>query len=127
MMASIEGGSRFELLVGRFCDGTLNECEDRELVAMLEANPELARRFVQQARMERLIASTTGEEKSDVEFRSAVLRSLELLQDDTQTQQFADKVVQMVKSRPSRRSHKRISLKKKPVEVSRMPLMIAVS
>jgi len=122
MMADVDGGSRFELLVGRFCDGTLTESEDRELVAMLENNTQLARRFVQQARMERLIAGTTGEQRSETEFRSAVLRSLELLQDESQTQQFADSVVQLVKARPSYRGPKRISLKRKPADGSRLPL-----
>src|SRR5476651_2613315 len=86
--------TQFEALAGRFFDGELTDAEDRELVAMLEADPVLAKRFVEMARLDRALAAISSPHRvSDAAFDAAVRKGLEL-SSDGESREFAAVVVQ---------------------------------
>lgn len=99
---------RFNHLVGLFFDGRLSDDEDRELVALCEADPSMGRRFLDQARMERALAGLSGGLVSEDEFLAAVERSVALVQDRENTRRFTEKVVKRVRSISVRRVSRRV-------------------
>lgn len=99
---------RFSHLVGLFFDGRLSDDEDRELVALLEADPSMGRRFLDQARMERALAGLSGGLVPEDEFLAAVERSVALAQDRENTRRFTEKVVKRVRSISVRRVSRRV-------------------
>lgn len=98
---------RFNHLVGLFFDGRLTDDEDRELVALCEADPSMGRRFLDQARMERALAGISGGLVPEDEFLAAVERSVALVQDRENTRRFTEKVVKRVSSISVRRVSRR--------------------
>lgn len=101
-------GSRFEWLAGRFIDGQLTEAEDRELVALLDANPVHAQRFLRQMAYERLMAALTDPHRmADGLFVQAVQRSVHLLNDADGNERFAKHVVALVRGQRTGHSVRR--------------------
>ncbi len=101
--------TQFESLVGRFFDGELTDAEDRELVAMLEADPTLAKRFVEMARLDRALAAIASQHRvSDAAFDAAVRKGLEL-SEEGESREFAAVVVQMVRDGSDRRRTRRLA------------------
>ena len=100
--------SRFEHLAGRFFDGALSVGEDQELAQLLSEHTELARRFVEQAWMERLVAGTADPRRqTDPDFARVVRRSLELSGENGGSAEFAEEVVKAVRARALRRAPSR--------------------
>ena len=99
----------FEVLVGRFFDGELTDAEDREFVALLEADPVLARHFVEMARLDRALSAISSPHRvSDAAFDAAVRKGLEF-QGDTESREFAAQVVQLVRDGSDRRRTRRLA------------------
>ncbi|MCW8130234.1 MAG: FecR domain-containing protein [Planctomycetota bacterium] len=90
---------RFEDLLGRFFDGPLPEADDRDFAGMLAGDPAKAGRFLEQVRMEALLAGLASPARaSEPAFVAAVKRGVELAEDKIDTKNFADEVVKRVKS-----------------------------
>jgi hypothetical protein len=102
--------NRFEWLAGRFFDGELSEAEDREFVALLEADAALGRRFLEMARLDCAISALVSSHRvSDAAFEAAVRKGLEFQRDD-ESHRFAQHVVALVREGSERRRTRRLSL-----------------
>jgi hypothetical protein len=88
---------RFDVLVGRFFDGLLTESEDQELVLLLDFEPELAKRFLVQVEVERiLILQGDPRRVSNQAFVDSVSRGIQLIKDTPDSQRFAKQVAELI-------------------------------
>ena len=100
---------RFELLTGRFFDGLLDEHEDLELSRLLTSNSEFAKYFVSQVRIEHAIIGLSHSERlADQAFADAIQRSVELMENEVESERFAGQVVTLLRARTSVRSRSRV-------------------
>jgi len=106
-----ESISRFEYLAGRFFDGSLDEHEDQELAGILKADGTLAERFLEQARIERLIGYGSDPARlSDEAFADTVMRSI-AFEDPVESERFAHNVVRAVRENVGMSTSRRLSLR----------------
>ena len=130
MVDTVESDLRFEHLAGRFFDGLLNAVEDEEFVALLQSRPELARRFVLQARTERIIFGLTASERlGNHAFTQAITRSVALLDNEVENERFAREVVKLVRDGAASRTGRQSGMlrARRRTEQSKLPLTIGIA
>ena len=130
MVDTVESDLRFEHLAGRFFDGLLNAGEDEEFVALLQSRPELARRFVLQARTERIIFGLTASERlGNHAFTQAIARSVALLDNEVENERFAREVVKLVRDGAASRTGRQSGMlrARRRTEQSKLPLTIGIA
>jgi len=129
-MADAESTMRFEHLTGRFFDGALIECEDQELAGLLKAERSFAIRFLEQARIERIIGYGLHPDSqlSKLEFTLAIERCIEV-QESTESERFAQHVVQLVRDGMATQSGKRLAIRgrRKVQRASFFPFSIGIA